>query len=470
MKKGKLFLGGIAVLLVLLFGGMVAVGYFGLDYNQGAEYEALQKTVEAELQENGDIVIVETVRYKFNKRDRPHYNPYREFKQYDIEAIKDVAVYDHDEEMWYEFDPSHVAEASLSRATPYTCYLDDRGSTWEIGFIMPAIDKGERTFTMQYTLSGMRQIESYTDCDVLYTMFHPAGTYPVRDFLMTLTFPNAGEKEDIFAWLHCTANSNLTIVDGNTIAVTAQNVPIDVFIEVRMLMPPGSLDLADNVHDWRASSTIRDEEMEWAQGWNALVRYRGAVAVACVGIAFGLVVLAGYVAWRQSQKRRKLEPRMKDAPYVRAAPYAVSAAVAGQFMQQAAVTDNTTLTGKDATGNLLSASTLSLAHKGWLNLGSTDKGKATIFCTGSGNTPPTPEEAELLLLYGEVANSYGGKTYTMKQYKSWFEANTSNGSRHLQLYQSHLNKEVQATGWTGNSAFFASARGWLAVGCAAAFC
>lgn len=74
---------------------------------------------------------------------------------------------------------------------------------------MPAINRGECTFTIRHTLRGMTNVEAYTDADVLYYKFQPTELYPVRDFSLTLSYPNAGSQSDMAAWLHCTAPSYL---------------------------------------------------------------------------------------------------------------------------------------------------------------------------------------------------------------------------------------------------------------------
>lgn len=71
MKIGKIILAVVGVLLAVFFAAAIAVGYWGLDYNWGTEYKALNKDTNARLTEDGDLIVEETIHYKFNRPLQP---------------------------------------------------------------------------------------------------------------------------------------------------------------------------------------------------------------------------------------------------------------------------------------------------------------------------------------------------------------------------------------------------------------
>ncbi|MDL2293536.1 DUF2207 domain-containing protein, partial [Ruminococcaceae bacterium OttesenSCG-928-D13] len=465
MRTFKKIAAVLAVLLVLAFAGAIAVGYFQLDYNSGADYQALDKTVNATLTEDGQLLIEETIHYSFKKRDRPHYNPYRLFKTYDVPAISDMEVYDHDQQLWYTFNPDHSYGAGVDTAEPNTCYVVENYSEWEIGFIMPALEKGERTFTIWYTLEGFTGLESYDDADVLYYQFQPTDLYPIRNFTLNLSFP--ANAADSLAWLHCTADSFLALNDDSSLTVTASKVPASVFIELRLLMPPGSLWAAGQYHDYSGAGIIRTQEAEWADGWALTTRYRWATAVFSIAIAVAMFLLACYTGFRTSRVREAAEPALEDCPYQRQPPYGMSAATAQAFLKRAVFRDSKLFRRTDSDGDMLSASTLSLAHKGWLTLTANAAGEPVVTYLGTGGTPPNTEEAHLLQLYYQAALAHGGG-FTLRQYASWYEKNIAKLSTHMSQYFSTLDKAVRATNWSITRPFFSTLAGRMCVLCAAA--
>ncbi|MEI3551849.1 MAG: DUF2207 domain-containing protein [Acutalibacteraceae bacterium] len=129
-------------------------------------------------------------------------------------------------------DPENAPSESAKRM-----YYTKKGNTIEIGLFMPRIYGGKRNFEIEYTFTNC--ITAYPDTAVLYYQFIGSQfSIPITNMNVTVTLPqNETVTENPYAWLHCTADSFLTIDSPNQISFTAQNIPAQTMVETRIAAP-----------------------------------------------------------------------------------------------------------------------------------------------------------------------------------------------------------------------------------------
>ena len=119
----------------------------------------LMKSIDfhAAVSENGNVRVTEVWNVSLGSRDKPYRNFYRTFKTGDVQAgaISDLSVYDADLGTSYTFagdiDPESISDDSLARQ----CYIHKMSDGTEIGWFMPGIRKGTRTFRVSYTIQQL---------------------------------------------------------------------------------------------------------------------------------------------------------------------------------------------------------------------------------------------------------------------------------------------------------------------------
>lgn len=474
-----------ALIVLVLFVGTFCVGYFQLGFAAGEKVVAQNVHVNATLHENGDIYIEETSTFQYKNRGKDWWNFYRTFAWEEIGDIRNVSVYDHDNQTEYAFTDSYWPTGSPNSNTPFnTCYLvqeppweligddgtvnnplpgmaPDPDAYWEIGFNFQPLAEGSRTFTLRYTLSGVTAIEKYSDADVLYFMFVQQDTYPIQSFSMDLYFPNAGGAEDVVAWLHCKASGAFAVQSSGHIAVEASKIAGDDYLEMRLLLPVGSLQSAPVQHTTPTRAAIVQQETAWQAAWFDASRYKWFIAVASVVLWAGILLLAFALNKLQKRLDKKSIPDVDEPEYERQIPSAVSPAVVGQLINHVSRGRKQ----KEKTSNMIVASTLNMVNKGWLqmnNSGDSAKQKKLWLKPVKGHTSLSQEEKALHNLYQTVAQRNGGR-FTMVQYNIFAKNQYADVQSAMRSYFARTKRQFRAQNWGGQLKFFTSFCGWLCI-------
>lgn len=225
-----------SVLLVLLF---AVLPLSGCSF-EGDSKQVIEKlNIVAQLTPNGDMKVKETWKINLQDRDRAYRRIYRTFEvdKEKADGISDLTVYDEDSKLQYQFIGDMKYTSDYNYAPDNSCYLHNSGNETEIGWYMPAIAKGVRTFSFTYTVKNL--IDVHKDTAVLYNFFIPKKfSLPIADLSCTMTFPDGGDKSALRAWLHSDAKGNLTIDSSNQVSFTAKEIPAETSVEVRLCMPP----------------------------------------------------------------------------------------------------------------------------------------------------------------------------------------------------------------------------------------
>ena len=224
------------LLFVVIFA--VAVVYYGVRADSGssdAEQLLHEVTIEAEVLENGDLRVSERWDLALFDRGRSYRNLYKTFPGSREQEVKDFTVTDN------ETGEVYAAQGTFgslrdTQETAETSYIVASRSETELGWYIPPTNEGEVSYTLSYTVTNA--VERYDDVGVLYYGFIGSEfTIPIESFTAAVTLPDGAAQDELRGWLHCTAESYLTIESGSRVTMTAQDVPAETFIETRICAP-----------------------------------------------------------------------------------------------------------------------------------------------------------------------------------------------------------------------------------------
>lgn len=405
----------ILLCLALLFCALFLGGWGG--YDGGAKQKLTDLDVSAQLTPDGSLHMSERWTVDLLDRGRAYRNVYKTFRldpdKYD--GIDSLAVYDEDSKREYklvgELDPT------ADSTSTDVCYYHRTGDTLEIGLMMPPISEGVRTFTISYTFKNC--VTVYDDVSVLYAqLIGSEFSLPISRMNCVITLPDGAQKEDLQAWLHTTAKSDLSIDTANKISFRAQEIPAETMVETRITMPKALFPSSSRVKSGTVLAGIVQEEQKWADESDAARDREYMIGILDAG-GGALLLLASIVFIVLSRKKRR--PYPVEAPeYTRDIPPDNSPAGAATlfYHYQRGITEKNR-------GRVFSATLLSLAHKGYVRFQQTDDGKNfAVALTVKGQkeniTDLTKSERVFLRLVSAVAHKHDGM-FTMKDFKKYGE-------------------------------------------------
>lgn len=383
------------------------------DYKGDSKQILDNLNIQATVTENGDMTVKETWQITMENRDKAYRNIYKtiELSPSQFDSLTGVSVYDLDNHITYNLQKVS-APVNAPSNLQNVCYYTQKGNAVEIGLFMPRIYEGTRNFEIQYTFTNC--ITAYPDTAVLYYQFIGSQfSIPITNMNVTVTLPqNEAVTENPYAWLHCTADSFLTVDSLNQISFTAQNIPAQTRVETRIATP---LALFPNVTRTSSSTNlknIQNEELEWATAYqkNQEHEYMLGVlditfAVIIIAVAIGLFILTRFLTRRH---------KVNVPEYTRYVPKGSSPAAAALLYYHYKGGIN-----QKIRGNVFSATLMSLSNKGYLEFGSDEND--TLILTPIGNTKNeslTLSEQVMLSLVTTVATETNG-SFTLKQFSAY---------------------------------------------------
>lgn len=454
LTRRKLITLGLAV-LCLLVAAAFCIGFFRLDYAFGAQQKLAGLTVNAELLENGNLRITEHWQVQYAKRDAPYGNHSLFISKTNAEGVQDFTVYDADYGREYR-----LAEGGGAFTTPeWSCYTQESPIWYELGWNFPELQSGERNYTVSYTLTGVAA--NYADADELrYPFLSGSNTLPVKRFQLTLHFPNGGRKQDVNAWVHCAEGSTWNLADSGILTVTADNLPARTELELRLLLPSGSIQSGSGLF---AGTPIVQaalaEEAGNGQGRGAMGQYRHfSVLLSILGGAAALAV----VVFLLVRSERKLKAALSaEVPLRRELPTCVRPAIMARLYYHENASDK----GDGGEGYALSATTLSLLHKRWLAFQHCGQGGGLrIAVQEQGQSPAEGEELVLLEIYKALAAEQGG-SFTLEDLENHKKAHPARAEKALAAFNEAVRRRFSRLGWARPVRFFTCPLGWAALSC-----
>jgi uncharacterized membrane protein len=410
------------------------------DYIDDAKQVMEKLNIAAQLTDNGDMKVKETWKVNLENRDKGYRNLYRDFimDTEKADAITDLTVYDEDSKIQYQY-VGDIDPLDSASAPDNSCYIHETGSQTEIGWFMPEIEEGVRTFTVSYTIKNL--IAVHSDTAVLYNMFVPNDFgLPITELSGTIQLPAGGDKSAVHAWLHATVASNLTVDSANQVSFTAKEIPAKTMVEVRLCMPPQLFSASTKKDTQTVLPAIEAQELQWAKDYQAEQYRQYVLGILDAGAAVILVIIGIIVLLMVKHKNRR---HMIDVPeYTREIPQGNSpGGVANLFyFYSGGIT-------KSVEGKIFSATLLSLAHKGYLQFSGSDEKNFTITMTGNTKNMPLTESEQIFFnLISTVASHFDG-SFTMKQFKKYAQTGYEYIDSNINSFLSSAKREIALRGY-----------------------
>lgn len=437
-KRVKTGLSRLAALLFAL--SLLLVALAGCSYKGDSKQLMEKLDIAAQVQSNGDVRVKETWRVNLEDRNKPYRNLYRTFKNDSTKAdgITDLSVYDEDSGSQYSF-VGDVDPTRTRNMVNNTCYLHETGSETEIGWFMPPIDEGVRTFTVSYTIKNL--VEVHQDTAVLYQFFVPESfSLPIAQLNCTIRLPEGGSQSDLRAWLHSKASGNLTIDSASQISFTAKEIPAETFVDVRLCMPTKLFSSSPKKDAQTVLPSIQQEEQKWYD--DSVAAQKRQYILGIVDAAGGaLLALAGILVL--IAVRRKNRRTVVEVPeYAREIPQGNSpGGIANLFYFYSGGVTNA------VRGRMFSATMLSLAQKGYLVFtGSGEDYAVSLAPENTKKQPLNKSESTFLEMLEKVADYFDG-SFTMKQFKKFAKIDYKFIDRKVERFLADAKQELTPRGY-----------------------
>lgn len=401
---------------------------------KGNSQQVMEKlNIDASLSENGDMTVRETWKVDLKDRGKAYTNLYRTFPvdAEKVDGIDLISVYDEDLKVEYDFAGDVDPESASYTAMDHKSYLHQTADKTEIGWFMPPIQEGIRTFTVTYRIRNIVQV--YKDTAVLYSFFQKDFKLPVTDFSVCIHFPGGGEKKDVHAWLHTTAESSLTVDSARQVSVAVSHIPAGTSVEVRLCMPPELFSASTKRISQNVLPQIQQEEQKWAADYKAEL-WRQYILGLVDAIGAVLVVLASIAAFiiiRKKYRRHTVEAH----DYTREIPKGNSpAGIANLFYFYDGV-------GEKEKNRVFSATLLSLARKGYVSLQDQNGDFAVTIIGDTKQIGLTESEQAFYEMISTVAEEFDN-TFTMQMFKKYAKVHYEYVEHTVDLFLRASKKEI----------------------------
>lgn len=398
---------------------------------------------------NGDMKVTETWTVTLHDRGKPYSNLYRTFSMdtSKVDDITNIAVYDNDRNQNYVFagdvDPEDSSVTSGGAMTG-KCYLHRSGDTAELGWFMPELDSGTRTFAVTYTLKNIIQV--YHDTAVLYTQFLSENfSLPITSLTGTVRFPQGGSKNALRAWLHTTANGGLTVDSPDSIHFSATDIPAGTLAEVRLCMLPRLFPDSKKVSGQSVLQGIVQEEQKWSDDTAAAAYHKYLLGIIDALSAF-LILAAALIALAVS--RRKYRRHSVETPeYTRDIPPGNSpAGIAHLFYFYSGI-------GEKEKNRMFSATLLSLARKGYVSFSGGEKELVISMLGDTKHMELTGSERAFYRMLSTVGES-SGNSFTMGEFKRYAEKHYTYIDHAMEEFLGEAERETVDRGYEENRPLF----------------
>ncbi|QAT49801.1 DUF2207 domain-containing protein [Caproiciproducens sp. NJN-50] len=409
------------------------------DYGQHSKQVLDQLNISAVLMENGDMTVSETWKVDLKDRNRPYRNLYRSFPMDAEKAddITDLTVYDEDRRISYSFagdvDPESVSGDEMQDR----CYLHRSGQDVEIGWFMPALKRGVRTFTFSYRLKNI--VSVYADTAVLYNYFLSNNfSMPITSLSGTVRFPSGGLKDNVNAWLHTDVSSNLSIDSADQIGFRASSIPAGHSVEVRLCMPPQLFPSSGKISSQSVLSGIQKEEQQWADEYAQKLHREFVLGILDAVSAVLVIILSLYFFFRLRKKNRRYPVTVPE--YTREIPPGNSpGGIANLYYFYSGLREK-------EKNRMFSATLLSLARKGLVRFESSGDRLSVILTGDSDGKELTESEKvffELIFTVGEESEN----SFTMKEFEEYAQQHGSYVSSKMEDFLAAAKREISKRGY-----------------------
>lgn len=412
------------------------------NYSRGSKQVLENLSVSAALLKNGDMAVSETWKVDLKDRGRAYRNLYRTFSMDPAKAddVTDLAVTDVDRKVSYAYagdvDPETVSGDEMKDR----CYLHRSGSLLEIGWFMPSIDEGTRTFTVSYRVRNI--VGVYADTAVLYHFLVPQNfSLPIANLNGTVRFPQGGDQKQVRGWLHTTVRSNLRIDSADQVSFTASEIPADTSVEIRLCVPPRLFPESRRTSGTSVLPGIESAERKWSEDYEAKLKRQFRLGI--LDAAGGALVLAAGIAFFIRIRRKNRRHRVDAPEYTREIPPGNSpGGIANLFYFYSGL-------GEKEKNRMFSATLLSLARKGCVRF-ENDAGKKNKFSVAVTEPPRdrvlTESEQVFYALVSDAAKASGGR-FDMKEFRRYAEKHAESVHARMEEFLDAAKRELTGRGY-----------------------
>lgn len=212
-----------------------------------------QWNTQAQVLENGDLNVTDNITFRFND----YYNGvFREIVVEDNSSIENISVNEIKDTQKEEY--KLVEEAENGDEGVYTIDKESSDSI-QIKIFSPSEDQ-EKTFQISYSVENIAV--RYNDTGELYYKFIGSeNTTEIDNFSVNVQLPGKiNEKCHIFG--HGPLNGEVGILNENTYFMRVKDVPLETFVESRILFPREYISLSSNIQNSNGYSRIIEEESQ----------------------------------------------------------------------------------------------------------------------------------------------------------------------------------------------------------------
>ncbi len=210
------------LLLLLMIGLFVGLPSLAVEA-QDKTYYWDRINVDITLLSNSDIEIVETQTFVFTQGSFTF--AYRNIPMNRLQSITNVEVWEGQ------------TRYQSGRDAPGTFRVSREGGDTRITWWYPTTANTTRTFTLKYTVVG--GLRFYEGGDQLFwKAIFPDRDFAVQDARVTVHLPQTFARTELLVATYG-APAEYDILDGRTVVFTAQNIPPEQELEVRVQFPHG---------------------------------------------------------------------------------------------------------------------------------------------------------------------------------------------------------------------------------------
>ncbi len=312
-----------AAVLALAVAAFIALGALAPQQAFAKSFAMPQTTISAEVQQNGDLHVVEQRQFDF---DGTYTAVWWEFSNLPSSAdlkVNSVSMAQTDADGNY----SASALKALS-STPFQVKWRDEGGPGNVSYsfddpkdtVYVFFNETDSRIVVQLDYTVEKAAQAYSDVGEIYWQFVGSSWAETsQNVSMTLKLPVAAGQSvvagnNVRAWGHGSLNANVAINEDGTVTYQVPSVKAGTYAEARVVFPTQWLSAvsstADNAHESTARlDSVLSEEQTWADRANAERAQQIGVLV------FAIVVCIALLAWGiRSFVRygKELEPGFKD--------------------------------------------------------------------------------------------------------------------------------------------------------------
>ena len=429
MKKlfKRFFIIGLLLIIFIILNPKIA--FAGTQELDNLDFNVIVKeNGDMEIKEIWDITIEDTnTLFKTFPIDET-YNEIRDVLVTEITDSGERINFTKSNEYQYHVDEGH-----------YQALLNEYND-FEIAWGVNELGYDTRKFEIVYTVTN--HISIYNDCAELYWKF-VGDEFGINSERVTgtINLPSGITNiEDLRVWAHGPLNGTINRDSVNKVTFSAQNLPSETFLEIRLVMPKSIFELSSKIIDEARLDEILSEEKVWAEEANrereriAETQKTTEIIINVVMIIIAVFVVRGII---KNNKKLKETPKMKpeqELEYFRDFPDETASAGEAGYLYYF----NTGL-GTTAIGRIISGTILNLALKGYLSFEQGEKkNEIYIILNNESNKELTKDENEILEYLKSVSGN--GEKFSMKQFKKYSESHTSKMQKLMQNIQKSTEK------------------------------